>query len=397
MKSPKRLAVKLKAVAEKTVKKGHPWVFSDSITKLSPQGSSGDLVILYGQANNQAYAIGLYDPDSPIRVKIISRELVKINADFWKQQVQHAYAIRKPLLETPTNAYRLIFGENDGFPGLIVDVYDHTAVLKLYSAAWLPYLQNIVASISTTIQPLGIILRLSRNLQKMNIPYQEGQTLYGKLENEEVIFEEYGVRFKANLIQGHKTGFFLDHRDNRHRIGQLSKGKKVLDVFSYAGGFSTHALAGGATEAYSLDISAQALELAQENVRLNKHAGKHHIIAGDAFESLQKMISQNKKFDIVIIDPPSFAKSQKESAVAKKKYAELATLGARLTQRGGLLLLASCSSRVTLDEFREIHELEFKKGRIRYQIEHVSQHDIDHPITFDEAAYLKSIYYRILS
>lgn len=396
MTNPISLAVKLRSTAEKFVKQGHPWIFSESIEKINKEGKAGDLAVLFDHRNNKVFGIGLYDPDSPIRIKMIHLGgPTKIDEVFFQKKISEAFQIRKPLLETDTNAYRLIFGENDGLPGLIVDVYNKVGVVKLYSAIWLPYLKMIIPSIAEISQAESLVLRLSRNLQKMNIPFKEGDVLFGDFHNPSVDFKEYGVQFQADLLLGHKTGFFLDHRANRHKIGQLSKDKTVLDVFSYAGGFSVHALAGGAKEVTSLDFSKQALDLAEQNAKLNEHSGSHLTLAGDAFVLLKELVKKKKQYDIVIIDPPSFAKSKKEIEVAKKKYAELAALGIQLTRKKGILLLASCSSRISADEFLEVHREEFERLGTPYELEEFTQHDIDHPVGFEEGAYLKTGYYRI--
>lgn len=392
----RRLAVKLRPAAEKMVKQGHPWVFSDSIRKVSPEGEAGDLAILFDQRTDQVFAIGLYDPHSPIRVKIIHQGgPLQIGPDFFKDKLSAAFAHRAPLLETGTNAYRLLFGENDGFPGLIADIYDRTGVMKIYSAAWFPYLELLAAQIIEVTGIKGVVLRLSRKLEERETAFQEGEILAGKPDLPEVVFNEYGVLFRADVLLGHKTGFFLDHRANRRKIGQYSAGKSVLDVFSYAGGFSVHALAGGAEVVTSIDVSRQALELAKENAGMNPHTGRHRTIAGDAFELLRKMIGEGKKYDVVVIDPPSFAKRKKEVPTALKKYAELAELGARLTRRGGLLMLASCSSRVGEADFLKAHQEAFRRLDILLRQEAITRHDIDHPVRFPEGAYLKSVYYRL--
>ena len=464
------LAVKLHRIAERTVRQGHPWVFEKSIDKLNREGRAGDLAMVFGRSDNKLFAIGLYDPVSPVRIKVIHHGgPTPIDAAFFHERIRTALHLREPLLtqgplvpretlgetggdassgsrgvdassgsrgvdapsgsrgvgapsvsreagassgsraaedapsgsreadpeERPTTAYRLLFGENDGFPGLIADVYDNVAVLKLYSAIWFPWLELIVPQVVAVAEVDAVVLRLSRHLQQEHTPRKEGDILHGELLDPEVRFQEYGVRFQANVLLGHKTGFFLDHRANRHRIGQLAKGKAVLDVFSYAGGFSVHALAGGATEVTSVDASRQALELAVRNATLNPHEGKHLILDGDAFGILEGMVAQDKQYDIVVIDPPSFAKSEKEMAGALRKYAVLAVLGARLTRRGGLLVLASCSSRITADEFMQVHRTAFGQAGVRYTLEDFTQHDIDHPVRFPEGAYLKTAYYRM--
>ena len=371
-------------------------MFSESIIKINKEGASGDIAIIFSHTKNRAIGVGLYDPDSPIRIKMIhSGSGATINTDFFSEKINQAYAIRIPLLETNTNSYRLLFGENDGFPGFIADVYDKVLVVKLYSAIWFPYLERILKKILEVSQCETAVLRLSRSLQSNGKSFGllEGQLLFGELEDEVVPFVEHGVHFSANVIKGHKTGYFLDHRDNRKRVGELSKGKTVLDVFSYAGGFSVHALASGAKEVTSVDISKQALALAVENGKLNSYTGKHITIAGDAFELMRQMISKGKRFDVVVIDPPSFAKSKKEIEKAKKKYQQLAQLGVHLTAKGGMLVLASCSSRISAEDFFGINKKVLNEQSRSYTLQHTTQHDVDHPITFMEGAYLKTGYY----
>jgi len=394
---PDRLAIKLKPAAERMVKKGHPWVFSDSIVKQSAEGKAGDLAIIYDNKKNKFLAIGLLDPHSPIRIKILQvHQSANIDADWFKTKTQTAFDLRKSLLETDTNSYRLLFGENDGMPGFIADVYDEVLVVKLYSAAWFPYLKDILPHLLEITKTAVLVLRLSRALQQMASDHQlqDGQVLHGDLKSAEVIFKEHGLSFSANVIKGHKTGYFLDHRANRKRIGALAQGKTVLDVFAYAGGFSVHALAGGATEVISLDISKQALEMAKKNAALNLHSGKHITLAADAFEGLQNMIRENKAFDIVVIDPPSFAKKESEVEGAKNSYRRLAKLGAQLVNKGGMLLLASCSSRIKTNDFFEICEKALVECSGQFELVDKTFHDVDHPVGFVEGAYLKAGYWR---
>jgi len=391
-----RLAIKLKPAAERMVKRGHPWIFDEGIVKQSAEGKAGDLAIIFDQRRNKFLACGLYDPDSPIRIKIIHHTTsVSINSDFFREKITTAYDIRKPLFETKTNSYRFIYGENDGFPGLIVDVYADVLVLKLYSWIWLPYLNDILEHLVQVSGCKTVVLRLSRKLESNKLGLSDGQVIFGTLADEVVIFEEHGLRFAANVVRGHKTGYFLDHRHNRKRIGELAKGKTVLDVFAYAGGFSVHALAGGASAVTSLDISKQALEMAKQNAELNPHTGTHKTLAADAFVALDELISERKSYDIVVIDPPSFAKRAKEIDKAKHSYKRLARLGAQLVKNGGILVLASCSSRIDSDVFFEICETSMELTRHSHELLEKTYHDIDHPISFPEGAYLKCGYWRI--
>ncbi len=392
----KVLAVKLTAKGERSVRSGHPWIFSESVAKVNKTGAAGDIAIIFSQSKNKALGVGLYDPDSPIRIKMVHHDGgATLDEHFFREKISRAFALRAEILATKTNSYRFIFGENDGFPGLIADVYDTVLVLKLYSAIWLPFLATITEILIEISTVETVVLRLSRSLQKQqDFPLQDGTVIFGTLEDETIVFQEHGVYFSANVIKGHKTGYFLDHRNNRKRVGELSKDKTVLDVFSYAGGFSVHALANGAKEVTSLDISEQALELAKENGTLNKSSGIHRTIAGDAFEVMKQLINEQKRFDVVVIDPPSFAKRQKEIPMAEKKYAQLAKLGEKLTANNGLLVLASCSARIPARDFFDINKEALKKQNRQFSIQDLTGHDIDHPITFKEGAYLKCGYYR---
>lgn len=394
---PQRLAVKLNAKGEQHVVKGHPWVFSNSIVKINEDAQSGDLAIVFSKNKNKLIGLGLYDANSPIRIKMLTNGSANIDATFFKARIQVAYDKRTSLLATETNSYRLIFGENDGFPGLIADVYANVLVVKLYSEIWLPYLEAILPALQETSKAETVVLRLSRALENSKAhDFKDGDVIYGTLDNEVVEFVEHGVNFSANVIKGHKTGYFLDHRANRRQVGEWSSSKSVLDVFSYAGGFSVHALANNASEVTSLDISKQALEIAQQNGKLNPYNGIHKTIAGDAFEEMQKLIDHKKTFDVVVIDPPSFAKQASEIPLAKKKYAQLAQLGVQLTAKNGLLVLASCSSRVQSQTFFDINKQVLNATNRSYKVLLKTEHDTDHPVAFSEGAYLKCGYYRFM-
>lgn len=394
-----RLAIKLKSKSEAFLRQGHPWIFESSILKVNKEGQAGDIAIIFDQKKNKYLGLGLYDPYSPIRIKMLAHTSKEtIDRDFFLRKIYEAYQIRLPLVQNGTNGFRMVFGENDALPGLIVDVYAHVAVVKLYSAIWFPYLHFIIDAILENVQVDAIVLRLSRLLQKPDVQrfgLEDGHVIYGKLQNPEIEFKEHGVKFIANVIKGHKTGYFLDHRHNRHKIGLMSQDKSVLDVFSYAGGFSTHAVAGGAREVVSIDISKHALELARINVRLNKENANHKVMAIDAFEGMSNLIEQGKQFDIVVVDPPSFAKMNADKPAAIKSYRRLAQLAIQLVKRGGICVMASCSSRIQRDEFYELVEEGFDTQSRAYRLIEKTFHDIDHPIAFPEGSYLKSGYYQI--
>lgn len=393
-----RIAIKIRPALEKHVKRGHPWIFAEAITKQSKEGNAGDVAIIFDNRYNKAIGVGLLDPHSPIRIKLLENQPATIDNDWFKSKIDTAFAKRAALRSDTNDSYRLIHGENDGLPGFVADVYGEVVVVKLYALIWLPYIDFLFAYLLEVTENETLVLRLSRNVQKETDllgGLADGQILHGALPSESVVFTEHGVQFYANVVQGHKTGFFLDHRANRHKVGQLAADKTVLDIFSYAGGFAVHALVGGARKVTSVDISAQALELAKANAQLNDVAGSLECIAQDAFEVMSQFAKQGKKFDIVIVDPPSFAKRDAEIPKALHAYDRLAKLAIPLVAKGGILFLASCSSRVSNDEFFAATTGALRHSGIRFQELERTFHDDDHPIGFPEGTYLKSGYFKI--
>lgn len=355
--------------------------------------------MIFSHKKNKFIGVGLYDPNSPIRIRVLHQgDPAQIDAEFFREKLAVAKGKRAPLLATDTNGYRLLHGENDDFPGLVVDVYAGVAVLKLYSPAWFPWLEILLPLVVHAASASAVVLRFSRNTggaagaeSRTN-----GEVLYGSLPREDIAFREHGLKFVAGVVHGHKTGFFLDHRANRRRIGELAVGQDVLDVFSYAGGFSVHALGGGAKSVTSVDISAPALEQARRNVRLNfGDDTRHEVLAEDAFTALEQLDREGRRFGVVIVDPPSFAKSDKEIAGALKAYQRINRLAVSLVTPGGVLLAASCSARVAADDFFRTVEDSLRTSGRRVTLLEKTFHDVDHPIGFPEGAYLKSGYYRL--
>lgn len=397
MNPPAVVAVKLSKTAEKQIKAGHPWIFENSIEKANlVDKPAGSLCVIFDQRTNKPFAFGLLDPNEIIRIKIIDRaNSLTVNEAYWKTKLIKAFEIRKPLLKSVT-AFRALNGENDGFPGLVLDIYGQTAVIKIYSQIWQAYLNGLLSLIEKVFKTERIVIRFSRKLSDCSgFDFKEGDVKGEQLTDEKIEFKEYGVSFYAYPVSGHKTGFFLDQRPNRYRVQLDSKDKNVLDVFSYVGGFGIHALKGGAKTLTSIDISAQAMEVAEENMKLNHFDLKKWTpLAADAFTEMKRLIDENQKFDLVIIDPPSFAKQASEIQTALKQYQKLAVLGAKLTAKKGTLILGSCSSRVTAEDFMEAHQKAFFSVNENFRLIKEVYNDIDHPVNFQEAAYLKTFYYR---
>jgi 23S rRNA (cytosine1962-C5)-methyltransferase len=393
----RRLAVRVTSDATRHIAAGHPWVYDDSITSVSHDGAPGDLAVIFDR-NRQFLAIGLWDPSSPIRIKVLHHgRPTTIDATFWSTRLAAALARRSSIVDRgDTTGYRLIHGENDGFPGLVLDRYDRTLVLKLYSESWIPHLATLVPVFDAALAPERIVLRFARTVQARH-GLEEGQPILGSAPDGPVRFLEHGLTFEADVVQGQKTGHFLDQRDNRSRVGRASRGKRVLDVFACTGGFSVHAAAGGAASVVSVDQSAPALETAERNMALNlglatvRHC-RHSIVVGDAFDLMAGLHQRNELFDVVVVDPPSFAQRQSSVDRAIAAYARLTRLAVALLSPDGLLVQASCSSRVDADRFVDtVMRAARDAGRPLREIERTG-HPADHPIGFTEGAYLKAIF-----
>jgi 23S rRNA (cytosine1962-C5)-methyltransferase len=326
---------------------------------------------------------------------------VTIDDDWWRENLSHALRRREHLFDARTNGFRWVNGESDGWPGLVLDRYAAVLVLKLYTAAWLPRLEQVAALIRNTLAPERIVLRLSRNVQETagkRFHLEDGQLLSGGEPGGGVIFLETGLRFEADVVRGQKTGFFLDQRDNRRRVEALARGRDVLNAFSFSGGFSLYAARGGAKSVTDLDISSHALESAKRNFALNNFhpdvaSCRHKTIQSDAFSWLEQTSAQ--EFDLVILDPPSLAKREVERVGAIQAYGKLVANGIRALRRDGVLVAASCSAHVSAEEFFDAaRQSAEQSGRSFVELETTGQPP-DHPATFPEAHYLKCIYLRV--
>lgn len=402
-KSVTRLRLRVTATAETILRGGHPWLFAESIREQNRDGKLGELAVIYDR-NDAFLAIGLFDPDSPLRVRILhSGKPFIIDVAWWKDHFSKAIQRRDGLFDEETTGYRLINGESDGWPGLVLDRYDTTLVLKLYTAAWFPTLEQIMSLTAASPSQERLVLRLSRNIQRVaqaQFNLSDGQILRGTSLDGPVIFRENGLRFEADVLRGQKTGFFLDQRENRRRVESLAQDRDVLNAFSFSGGFSLYAGRGGARSVTDIDISKHALESAQRNFALNQTNAavancRHETIQADAFDWLAQNL--NRKFDLIILDPPSLAKRESERAGAIQAYAKLARHGLAHLKSGGILVAASCSAHVSEQEFfSALRESVRNSGRAFDEIQ-TAAHAADHPATFPEAHYLKCIYLRIKS
>jgi 23S rRNA (cytosine1962-C5)-methyltransferase len=308
--------------------------------------------------------------------------------------------IRRSLFDAQTTGFRLINGESDGWPGLVLDRYDQILVLKIYTAAWLPWLDTVVHAIHAQLPSERIVLRLSRNIEQFAAEHcarQDGQVLLGAPLSGPVNFVETGLSFEADVQRAQKTGFFLDQRENRRRIETLARGHSVLNAFSFSAGFSVYAARGGARSVLDLDISPHALASAERNFALNRHdpavsACRQERLQADAFEWLEG--NRSVKYGLIILDPPSLARRETERAGAIQAYARLTSLGIRHLAPGGILLACSCSAHVSETEFFGAVRSAAARHKAGYSEIGVAGQPPDHPATFLEAKYLKAIYLR---
>ncbi len=395
-----RLRLRVTAAAETLIRSGHPWLFADSIREQNRAGRLGELAVIFDR-NDRFLAIGLFDPESPIRVRVLhTGKPATIHTAWWQGRLKKALARRAGLFDEQTNGYRCIHGESDGWPGLVLDRYDRTVVLKLYTAAWLPRLDEVVGHIQAALHPQRVVLRLSRNIQSIAREHwrcDEGQLLLGERPDSPVTFLESGLRFEADVLRGQKTGFFLDQRDNRRRVESLARGRDVLNAFSFSGGFSLYAARGGAKSVTDLDLSEHALAGTRRNFALNLAAPgvaacRHDCVRGDAFEWLAA--KPVRKFNLIVLDPPSLAKREAERARAIGAYRQLNADGLRWLAPGGVLVAASCSAHVSAGEFFGAVRQAARESARPFTEWQTTGHAPDHPATFPEAPYLKAIYLR---
>ena len=400
----KRLAVRVTPDALRHIRARHPWVFEESVTSVSHEADAGDVSVIFDN-DRKFVALALHDPESPIRFRVLHvGKPTPIDDDFWRTTFRTALSKRAAFTDDPDAdrlAYRVLNGENDGVSGLVVDRYADVLVIKLYSAVWFPHLVSVTRALLDVTGCGGVVLRLARNIERgETFGLADGDVIAGTVPDGPVRFFEGGLQFDADVRSGQKTGHFLDQRANRLRVGAMASGKDVLDVFASTGGFSVHAAAGGARSVHAVDLSAPTLAAAEHNMKLNDHLDAVRNCAfttevGDAFEVMVQLARSGSTYDLVVVDPPSFAQRQANVDGALRAYTRLTHLALRLVRPGGVLMQASCSSRVTPEQFFDaVLDAAEVAGRTLREIERTG-HDSDHPVEFKEGAYLKAGFWRV--
>jgi 23S rRNA (cytosine1962-C5)-methyltransferase len=401
--SERRVAVRATADAIRQLRGGSPWLYDGSITSVSHEGAAGALAVVFDD-RRRFVAIGLFDPMSPIRVKVLHvGDPATIDAAWFDARVADALDRRDTLVaDRGTTGYRIVHGENDRLPGFVADRYGDTLVVKLYTVAWFAHLRVVVDALVARTGVARVVLRLGRDAATHNTTVLgDGDAIVGIASDGPVRFRERGLVFEADVVRGQKTGHFLDQRDNRALVRSMADGRDVLDVFASTGGFSVSAAAGGARSVHLVDQSGPAIETARRNLELNDRLVRRCAVrttVGDAFEVMQALgrsDDQRDRYDLVVVDPPSFAPNQASVERAVRAYAKLTRLAVALLRPGGTLVQASCSSRVDADTFAAtVHDAARRAGRPLHEIRRTG-HPVDHPIGFTHGAYLKAIFARV--
>ncbi len=370
----------------RTIKQGYPWIYRDWLKEL-PKAAAGTRALVRDR-DGSLIAFGMYDPEGPLAVRICALDRERLDDALILARLDGALELRRELFDEQTNAYRLLNGEGDGVPGLTCDVYADHAVLKLDGDAPEGFwdVEGVADWLAERLSIGQVFLKYRSDAKT------RGRAVRGAVPDRPVEFLENGKRFQADLVQGQKTGFFLDQRDNRARIGALAKGKTVLNLFSYTGGFSVYAGVGGASEVTSIDIAKPAMEEAERNWALNGlAAGRHHSSATDVFEFLEKAKGEKRTWDLVVVDPPSFAPAARHVEKATAAYQALFTAAIHVLAPGGIIALASCSSHISPAMFYELTEAALSKARRRAMVLGVHGQPADHPfpLACTELQYLK--------
>lgn len=382
----------LKSGKDQSIRRRHPWIFSGAIKKIHGNPAEGDLVSVYDN-KDEFLALGHYQPGS-IAVRIIGFEDIRIDSEFWKHRIYHAFELRRQLELTEnkyTNVYRLVHAEGDLLPGLIIDHYNGYLILQIHS---LGIYRNRNAIVDALKEIYGKKLKGIYDKSENTLPFKgpvagKNEVLFGDSGTHTEIVEN-GLKFNVDWEKGQKTGFFVDQRDNRNLLKTYSKGRNVLNMFCYTGGFSVYAAAGGATVVDSVDSSAGAIDMVRANMELNFKDAPHEALAVDAFKYLEDI---KDKYDLIVLDPPAFAKHQNVLHNALQGYKRLNQQALEQIRPGGILFTFSCSQVVSRENFRKsVFAASANAGR-NVRILHQLSQPVDHPVNIfhPESEYLKGL------
>lgn len=383
--------IKLRNGKDQSLKRFHPWIFSGAIARMDDGIAEGDIVRVV-DTKEEFLAIGHYQIGS-IAVRVLSFTDIEINDSFWFSRLDKALQARRAcnIIRPDNNTYRLVHGEGDRLPGLIIDIYDNAAIIQAHSVGMHMQRKDIARQLRTLY---GDKLTCIYYKSETTLPYkadlsEESGFLYGKASD--VVATENGLKFYIDWLKGQKTGFFIDQRDNRSLIEKYSQGKKVLNMFCYTGGFSVYALRGGASVVHSVDSSERAIEMTNRNITLNfPDATNHEAYATDAFSYLRDM---DNSYDLIVLDPPAFAKHKDALRNALKGYTRLNAKAMQKIKPGGILFTFSCSQAVNKDQFRLAVFTAAAQSHRFVRVLHQLHQPTDHPINIyhPEGEYLKGL------
>jgi len=387
--------VVLKKGKEKPLLRGHPWVFSGAVEKVEGDVSPGDIGEVYSREGH-FLGIGHLNPRSQIILRLLTQKKEELNIDFFRERISKAAVLRDKWLKGKTNAYRLVNGEGDFLPGLMIDCYGGTFVLQCLTAGMERLKGLLTDLIVRDFRPQSVYERSDVATRREEGLSESSGLLFGKEVPDRIEIEEFGCHFRVNVKRGQKTGFYLDQRENRFSLEELSHGKRILDCFCYTGAFAIHAGLGGAKELTLIDSSEEALGIAEEHFDLNRLKEiPHQLIRGDAFEVMRGLES---RYDIIILDPPPFAKRKGHLTSASRGYKDLNLWAFRLLKKEGLLFTFSCSQHISWNLFQKIVFSAALDSGKKVQVLSRRGHPIDHPVNLchPEGEYLKGMICRVL-
>jgi len=392
--------VRLKKGKEKAVRQLHPWIFSGAIEFAKGKPQNGDLVTVTDNAG-EFLAHGFYNNQSRVAVRVLEwNKEVEIDDEWWRIRIRKSIEARKSLLNsTNTNAFRLIFSEADYLPGLIVDKYADYLSVQILTSGIEKVKHILLDELQKQLNPKGIFDRSDAGARAHEGMEASHGILIGEAPPEFVEVVENGIKYHINIAEGQKSGFFCDQRDNRRIVAEHANGKRVLDCFSYSGGFTLNALNLGASEVISVDSSALAIETLKQNIKLNGFDKvPHTAIQSDVNKQLRALRENDEKFDIIILDPPKYAPSRSALDKASRAYKDLNRIGMLLLNSGGLLATFSCSGAVDITQFKQILAWAALDAGKEIQFVYQFCQPEDHPIraSFPEGEYLKGLFCRVL-
>ncbi|MCK9361500.1 class I SAM-dependent rRNA methyltransferase [Patescibacteria group bacterium] len=389
-------SVILKPGKDIPLRAGHPWVFSNAIDTIEGKPGAGDLVIVRSQAG-EAVGLGTWNGLNSIRVRILDRDANRlIDANYFAERFAELDEWKRSHLPEATDGYRVVHAEADGLPGLIVDRYADVLVFQIHTVGMDRFRGEIVEALVTTFKPKAVVERSDVEARNREGLMPLPPNIHHGVVTDAVPFKEYGITFLADVINGQKTGFFLDQREARRAVGNMSKGKRVLNLFGYSGAFSLHAAKGGAEFVATVDVSRPALELAERQFTQNgfdpADESKFLFLEADVLDLLARTDIEGGPYDVIICDPPAFAKTDAQVEKALKAYAEVNAACLRALAPSGTLVTSSCSGRVTNEDFRNILKLAAGRAKREVRLLDYLEQPFDHAerLAFPEGRYLKT-------